>query len=166
MWGEFDIHAIEAEEVSANTVNVVPSDNSVTIIWTVVDGADTYEITISDGEGRSICQLIFNSNGQLQNIVFNAPARNNVQQHTQSAGFRFEVTGLDPGTTYNYAIVAKDAAQEVLDNQTGSFTTTSQTAVEQASVNATAKQKLIQDGQLIFVLPDGSRYSATGMKME
>ncbi len=165
LWGQFDVQAMEADGVNTSTVNIVPTDNTAKIIWPAVENADTYEITIYDQNGNIVCQLVFDSEGLLQSIAFGAPGRDNATEATQATGFRFEVSSLTPGTTYNYTIVAKDATETVIDTKEGSFTTTGITAVEDIATNSVALQKVLRNGQL-FIIRDGSRYTATGVKVE
>lgn len=51
-----------------------------------------------------------------------------------STGFQFTVTGLENDTEYGYILEAKDSENKVLDTYTGTFTTGTSTAVEEASV--------------------------------
>ena len=164
IWGEFDVKAMEADDVNTSTVKIVPSDNTAKIIWPEVEDADTYEITIRDKEGNIVCQLVFNSEGQLQSIAFGAPGRSNAPETTQAAGFRFEVNSLTPGTTYNYTIVAKDATETVIDTREGSFTTTGTTAVENIATNPADLHKVLRDGQL-FILRGDKIYTVQGQEV-
>ena len=164
LWGEFDVQAIEADGVNTSTVNVVPTDNTAKIIWPAVENADTYEITIYDQNGNIVCQLVFDSEGLLQSIAFGAPGRSNAPEATQTTGFRFEVSSLTPGTTYNYTIVAKDATETVIDTKEGSFTTTGTTAVEDIVTNFVGLQKVLRNGQL-FILRGDKTYTVQGQEV-
>ena len=165
IWGEFDVQAIEADDVNTSIVTIVPSDNSAKIIWPVVEDADTYEITITDQNGNIVCKLVFDSNGLLQSIAFGAPSRDNTNEAVQATGFRFEVTGLNAGTKYNYTIASKDATETVLDTKEGSFTTTGGivTAVDNASVESELT-KVLHNGQLL-ILRDGKTYTIQGVEV-
>jgi flagellar hook assembly protein FlgD len=164
LWGQFDVQAIEADGVNTSTVNIVPTDNTAKIIWPAIEDADTYEITIYDQNGNIVCQLVFDSEGLLQSIAFGAPGRDNATEATQATGFRFEVSSLTPGTTYNYTIVAKDAIETVIDTKEGSFTTTGTTAVEDIVTNFVGLQKVIRNGQL-FILRGDKTYSVQGQEV-
>jgi len=165
IWGEFDVKAMEADEVNTSTVKIVPSDNSAKIIWPAIEDADTYEITITDPNGNIVCKLVFDSAGLLQSIAFGAPCRDNANEEVQATGFRFEVTGLNAGTKYNYTIASKDATETVLDTKEGSFTTTGgiATAVDNASVDSRLT-KVLRNGQL-FILRDENTYTVQGQEV-
>ncbi len=165
IWGEFDVQAIEADDVNTSTVKIVPTDNSAKIIWPVVEDADTYEITITDQNGNIVCKLVFNSNGLLQSIAFGAPSRNNAPEQTQSTGFRFEVSGLEEGTAYDYTIVAKDVASQTLQTFNGSFKTLGGAdAVADINLNA-ASHKILRNGE-VLILRDGKTYSIQGVEVK
>ena len=123
-WKEFkNIVPIQASEADVTEVQITPSATTVDIAWPQVSGAASYELVIKDKDGKVICTLTFNAQGQLTALAFNAPARNNAPQQKQAAGFRFTVTGLEEGTAYDYTIVSKDENGTPLDTQNGSFTT-------------------------------------------
>lgn len=134
--------------------------------WPAVDNAATYELVIKDKSGNIICTLIFNSNGQLTSIAFAAPGRS--QTSGQIAEFSFIVTGLDSGTGYDLTITAKDEDGEVLNTATQSFTTTGgvTTDFEDMDITAPVIRKQIINDMLYILFPDGSKYSATGVKVE
>ena len=134
------------------------------VTWPAVSGAATYELVIKDKQGNIICTLIFSANGQLTQIVFNAPARGNAPEQTQAAGFSFTVTGLESGPTYDLTINAKDSNDQILQTTTQTFTTGALTGVEDITTDI-APTKQIRGGQLLILLPDGSRYTATGVKL-
>ncbi len=165
IWGEFLVQPMAAEDVNTNTVAVVPDYNTAKIIWTVVENADSYNITITDKDGKTVCTLVFDSNGLLQSIAFGAPSRNNAPEQTQYTGFRFEVSGLEEGTAYDYTIVAKDVASQTLQTFNGSFKTLGGAdAVADINVNA-ASHKIFRDGQL-FILRDGKTYTVQGQEVK
>jgi hypothetical protein len=167
IWGEFLVQPMAAEDVNTNTVAVVPDYNTAKIIWTVVENADSYNITITDKDGKTVCTLVFDSNGLLQSIVFGAPSRNNAPEQTQSTGFRFEVSGLEEGTTYDYTIVAKDVASQTLQTFNGSFKTLGGADaiadINDINVNATS-HKILRNNQ-VLILRDGKTYSIQGVEV-
>jgi|GEM_PF-4365140 len=69
-WGEFDVRPMAAEDANVTEVVFIPQDNSVEMRWPLVDNAETYSLSIKDKQGTVICTLEFNSEGQLQMIVF------------------------------------------------------------------------------------------------
>ena len=169
VWKEFgeNIQPIKASDVDVTNVVVEPTDNSAVVQWPTVTSAYTYELIIKDKSGNVVCTLIFNAQGQLTSIAFNAPGRNAPQQ-TQTAGFAYTITGLDSGTSYNLTIVAKNSSGNVLDKQEKSFTTTGViTAID--SVNSSAKldglTKFIKNGQLLILRGD-ELFNAQGARVK
>jgi len=164
-WGEFDVQVINAETVTTTTtdVDVVPTDNTATITWPSVEGAETYEIEITK-DGVIVCTLIFNSNGQLSGIAF-SPNRNNTQQ-TQTTGFKFTVTGLSSNTQYNYSVTSKDSNNTTIDTQSGSFETTGEVATELDNIDTSIHvHKLLHNGQILILRGDKT-YTLQGQEVK
>ena len=166
IWGEFDVKAMAAESVNASSVTIVPDYNTASVIWPAVDGADTYELAITDKDGKTICTLVFNGDGILQSIAFGAPSRNNAPEQTQSTGFRFEVSGFEEGTSYNYSIVAKDVTSKALQTFNGSFKTLGGVdALTDISTDKTSLRKELINGQL-FILRGDRTYTVQGQEVK
>ena len=166
-WSEFDLRAIKATTTNVDEdVKIVPSNNSADVSWSAVTGASTYELNIQDAEGNLICTLIFNAQGQLQSIAFAIPSRE--QTTTQAAGFTFTFTGLDSGSRYGYTLIAKDPFGEILNQQSGTFNTTGgvPTSIGNISNEGIVPCKIMHNGQLIILLPNGTKYSPTGVKIQ
>ena len=164
-WKDFtNIQPIKADNVDITTVEVVPDETSVNIAWPKISGAYTYELVIKDKNGKVVCTLVFDAEGRLLSIAFNAPARDNMPQQTQVAGFAFTVTGLNSGTTYNYSIVAKDSNGNTLNTKSGSFTTTGESTALRNVTDQLYETKFIRNGQL-FIIRDGKTYSVTGQEV-
>ena len=164
-WKEFtNILPIAAKETETTTVKTEPTANSVEVTWPIVSGAYTYELVIKDKSGNVVCTLIFNAQGQLISIAFNAPGRDGAPRQTQGAGFSFVVGGLDSGTEYNYEVIAKDENGSVLDTKSGSFTTQAPQGIDDIDA-ATKSQKLIRDGQVLILRGDKT-YTVTGQEVK
>lgn len=160
-WGLYDVRPLGAKPVETDEVNVTPTATTAEFIWPSVNGAATYELVIKDKSGNVICTLTFNANGQLIQLAFHAPARDKAVNHT---GFLFTVTGLEEGTTYDYTIVSKDSNGNVLDTQSGSFTTTGEQGIE--NVDALSKSiKVIRNGQLL-IEKNGKTYNIVGTEVK
>ena len=144
---------IGAEPTETTDIQVTPSDNSVEVVWPSLANASMYELVIKDKNSNVICTLIFNADGQLTQIAFNAPARNNAPQQTQSAGFSFVVTGLDSGTSYELTMISKDSNGATLQSSTISFTTTGSTSIEN-TMSQQQNAKIIQNGQILILRGD------------
>ena len=163
VWGDFDVRPIEAIGIEVTDLQVTSSGNSVDVTWPAVSGAATYELVIKDKNGNIICTLIFNSNGQLTQIAFNAPSYDGAPQRTQTAGFSFTVTGLDSGTSYDLTMTSKDAIGQVIEEQTISFTTGANipTGFEDVQSDQVRSTKVLRDGY-IYLLRGEHVYDAQG----
>ncbi len=165
-WGLFDIRPLGATSTETNDIKVTPSENTAEVIWPVVSGAATYELVIKDKNGDVICSLLFNAQGQLIQLVFNAPARNKVPQMTQTNGFAFTVTGLESGTSYDLIITAKSDKGTTLESKTISFTTTSTSAIDNMNnVDYKRTSKVMRDGN-IYILHNNKTYTLLGQKVK
>ena len=165
-WGLYDVRPLGAKNTETADVNVTPAENTAEVAWPAVSGAATYELVIKDKSGNVICTLVFNANGQLTQIAFNAPARNNAPQQTQAAGFSFTVTGLESGTSYDLTITSKDNNGGTLDTKTVSFTTTGEApqGIDQVPSDQVQSTKVIRNGQ-IFILRGEKVYTVTGQEV-
>lgn len=161
-WGLYDVRPLGATSVETDDITVTPSETTAEVVWPAVSGAATYELVIKDKNGNVICTLIFNANGQLTSIAFNAPARNNAPKQTQSTGFSFTVTGLESGTGYDLTMTAKDTNGTTLQENTMSFNTTGgEQGVEEVRNDNSQNTKLIRDGQ-IYILRGDKIYTTDG----
>ena len=164
-WGLYDVRPLGAKSTETIDVNVTPAENTAEVAWPAISGAATYELVIKDKSGNVICTLIFNANGQLTQIAFNAPSRNNAPQQTQAAGFSFTVTGLEEGTSYDLTITSKDNNGGTLDTKTVSFTTTGEPqGIEDVLSDQVQCTKVIKNGQ-VFILRGKKVYTVTGREV-
>lgn len=161
-WGLYDVRPLEATSASTTDLQVTPDDNTVEVIWPAVSGAETYELVIRDKDGNIICTLVFNANGQLTQIIFSAPGRDQAPQQAQETGFAFTVTGLNSGTAYDLTITAKDHTGSTIDTHTASFKTTGNTqGVEDVQPSDVRTRKILRDGH-VFIQRGDRLYTATG----
>ena len=122
------IMAMGTVDVPVSDVVISPDKDNAKFTWPVVDKAVSYTLEITF-EGELFCTLDFNAYGQLTGLNFKRSA-----DVLPSTGFQFTVTGLENDTEYGYILEAKDSENKVLDTYTGTFTTGTPTAVEEASV--------------------------------
>ena len=165
-WGKLGILPIEAATTDVTDLIVTPSSSSAEITWPQVSGAASYELVIKDKSGNVVCTLIFNAQGQLTSIAFNAPSRDGAPQRTQTAGFAFTVTGLDAGTSYDLTITSKDNNGSILDTQTVAFFTLNiATGIDNAQSDQVQSTKVVRDGQ-IYILHGDKTYTLTGQEVK
>ena len=157
-----------ADETTTTDVTATPNeDNSVTLTWPAVNGADTYTIEIKKN-GVSVCTLVFNANGQLISINFAAPARDgkgrNVPAAEQSAnGWTYIVTGLEGNASYTYSVTVKDVNGNVLLKQSVDFSTGDEQGIEDVLSDQVQCTKVIREGQ-IFILRGDKTYTLQGQE--
>ncbi len=162
-WSAFDIRPIvEATGVETDDIKVTSTDSSAVVSWPSITGAATYELVIKDKNGNIVCTLIFNAQGMLLQISFNAPARRNASQQAQANGFSFVVTGLDEGTTYDLVITAKDIDNNTIEEKTISFTTTGDDQGIENVLNNSSAKKIIENNNIYILMPNGNKYSIIG----
>ncbi|MBQ3998558.1 MAG: leucine-rich repeat protein [Paludibacteraceae bacterium] len=164
-WGLYDVRPLGATSAETDDIKVTPTETTAEVVWPAVSGAATYELVIRDKDGNVICTLIFNAQGQLTQIAFGAPARDNAPQQTQSTGFSFTVTGLESGTGYDLTMTAKDTNGTTLQENTMSFITTGgEQGVEDVSANFGGSRKLLRNGQILILRGDKT-YTLTGQEI-
>ena len=169
-WKDFgNIQPIRAEDTTdVSKIIITPSENEVEITWPSVNGAASYELVIKDKDGNIVCTFIFNANGQLTSMAFNAPSRNGVPAQTQNAGFSFTITGLDNGTGYDLTLTAKDNSGNAIQTATISFVTTGgnvSTDIDQLQGHKVQSTKVIKDGQ-VLILRNGKTYTMQGQEVK
>ena len=159
----------KADETTTTDVTATPNeDNSVTLTWPAVNGADTYTIEIKKN-GVLVCTLVFNANGQLISINFAAPARDgkgrNIPAAEQTAnGWTYVVTGLEGNASYTYSVTAKDVNGNVLLKQSVDFSTGDAQGIEDVLSDQVQCTKVIREGQ-ILILRGEKVYSLTGQEV-
>ena len=167
-WGLYDVRPLGATSAETEDVKITPSENEANVTWPSVNGSATYELVIKDKDGNIVCTFIFNANGQLTSIAFNAPSRNGVPAQTQIAGFSFTITGLDSGTGYDLTLTAKDNSGNAIQTETISFVTTGgnvSTDMDQVQSNEIHSTKVIKDGQ-VLILRNGKTYTMQGQEVK
>ena len=168
-WNGFDIRTKSAEKkpIDGDNPIVTPTNQDVTITWPITDGTNTYTLTITKN-GEVVCVLTFNANGQLTNIAFAAPGHDGAHQASAATlttqGYQFTVTGLNPGTAYDYSVTATDAGGKTLAEHKGNFSTTGGESDLQNVRNGAKATKFFHNGNLI-IERNGIKYTATGQKV-
>ena len=127
-WGSFDMRPIEAGTTQTDNLQVTPAQYTADVVWSVVSGADTYELIVRNTIGAAVRDYFFNDKGQLQ-LAFGAPGHGKAPEQTMTDGFSFTVTGLDEGTPY-VLIVDAINHHESIQTLTLNFTTLSATGLD------------------------------------
>ena len=161
-WGLYDVRPIGASKTETTEVKVEPTATTADVVWPAVENAATYELVIKDKNGNVVCTLIFNANGQLTQIDFGAPARDNA---AQAAGFAFTVTGLEEGTSYDLTITAKDGNGTTLDEKTIAFSTSGWTGVDALQAGELHSSKVLRNGE-VLIIRGGKMYNLQGVEVK
>ena len=166
-WNVFgNIQPITADSVDVTTTMVDPGSTTVNIAWLQVSGAYTYELVIKDALDNVVCTLVFDAEGHLLSLTFNAPSRNGAPQQTQTAGFVFTINGLNENTTYVYTLTAKNESGAILNSESGTFTTQgSPQAIDEINVDEAKTVKAHRNGQ-IFILRGDKTFTLTGQEVK
>ncbi len=153
-WGQFDVQASSAKQTETTTVATTTTETAVEITWPSVTDAATYEVVIKEKAGNVVCTLIFDAEGKLISIAYKASSRDGAPLHTQTAGFSFTVTGLEPGTEYDLTITAKNEAGQEIDKKNSSFHTNWPNGIEDIHVDSDKPVKVLMDGQIYILRAD------------
>ncbi len=169
-WNGFDIRTKSADKkpIDGDNPVITPTDQDVTITWPITEGTDTYTLTITKN-GETVCVLTFNAQGQLTNIAFAAPGRDGAHQAPAATltaqGYQFTVTGLTPGTAYNYSVTATDAGGKTIAEHKGNFSTTGGTGFESVHGSQCTMHKVLRNGQILLER-NNATYTLTGQKVK
>ena len=169
-WEDFspNIFPISAEETTSTEVAATPDDNSVSLSWPFVDGADIYINEIVTN-GEPVCTLTFDAQGQLLTSNFAMPACDGHPREAQTAiqtanGWQYTVNGLDPATNYTYSITAKQGSS-VLFTQSVEFHTNWLEPINNVQSDKAQSTKILRGGQL-FIERNGHTYDAKGQEVK
>ena len=146
--------------------------HSVTITWDTVAGAVLYELRIY-------------KNGQLVVTYEVDPDNNIIGEHhigpdrivarKDSTGgtsetLQVNIGGLEPGQDYTYSLDALDDDRSYVGAQSGVFTTEEEPGDGLDTLfdkqRHPGARKVLRDGQLFIELPDGTRYSPEGARLD
>ena len=166
IWNEFThILPIAAEQTEVTNTEISANDTSVEFKWQLVTDADTYELVIRDLQGNIIFSFVFDSNGMVISLILHSPSRNREMKENQVNGFAYTITGLQPGSQYNYTLTAQNELGEDIYTEGGSFSTNASTTNMENINSALIPEKLLHNGQ-IFILRGEKVYTTTGQEVK
>ena len=155
IFGQFaNIKCIGAEQVELeeDDVKIEVDENSVQISWPKVEGAESYTVTITQGD-NTVYVIEFDANGQV--ISFNK-----IPNKSAVVGFTYNIQNLKSGTDYSYKVIASD----LNDNQLQIFTGDFKTLGEPVSIDETLEELeiTISEGTIICPVEDYIIYNTIG----
>ena len=161
VWREFDVVPMIADVVpTEEEITISTTESEAIIVVELIDGATTYELTVSLLNGTLVATYTYNSQGELNSTVYHVPSR------TQKDAFQFIVSGLDSGTEYQYTVVAKDEKGNIVETKKGTFETKSPMDIDNIieSSDLRNSKKILLDGQ-IYILRGEKTYTLTGQEV-
>ena len=167
-WKDFtNILPIGSQTGDVTTPTITVTTTSADIAWPQISGAASYELVIKDKKGNVVCTLVFDAEGHLTSLNFGVPDRDNIRKQPQAGTFSFTVTGLKENTEYTYTLTAKDSKGKAIDTKTGTFKTIGGTPVDETERDAApAPRKLLKNGILYILTPDGTAYDLQGQRID
>ncbi|MBO7368147.1 MAG: leucine-rich repeat domain-containing protein [Paludibacteraceae bacterium] len=154
---EYQCICPENVDESALGTSTVPTTTSVVVKCTIEKGSSKYIFVITQAN-ITICTLTIAGDGSLISIEYpNTASARGVEQRsveTTIEGYRFEVGGLEPETTYQYTMTVLNSSGGVIKTYTGEFTTLKMpVSVDEydADANVTLKEKVSISGRKVSV---------------
>lgn len=149
------------------TVDSITS-NSITITWTAVEEASLYELTIYK-HGQTVATYYIDADNNIINTLWNSPERIIARKDStggSSETLQVKITGLESGQGYTYTLDALDESSDFVGSQSGSFTTEEAQTYLPETIETRKKEtccrKMLRNGRLIILAPDGKTYDARG----
>ncbi len=166
-WRDFtNIFALSATIANVTSVNVEPSDNNAMIYWPSFNEATIYKIEIRKN-GDLLYILSFDDNGQLQTNQFSIPAhvKSRKVNTTDVTGWKYNIPGLEANSSYDFICTVEDGLENVIFNQTISFTTNNIASALDNITEKSAYIKQVHNGQ-IFILRGDKTYTLQGQEVK
>ncbi len=152
---------------------VIVGANIVEISWVSNADADSYTLTLYTDEAKTkrFMSLTFDANGHLTRIDINSnsapermmPLDDEEEEKRFAEYYSFTITGLSPQTQYFYTRQSLKGT-EVIDEETGSFTTDSPSNLHDINTNGLTN-KILYDGHLL-INHNGHLHTATGARVK
>lgn len=166
-WSDFtNIFALSATIENVTSVSVEPSDNNAMIYWPSFNAASVYTIEIRKN-GDLLYILSFDDHGQLQTNQFSMPARVKSRKvnTTEVTGWKYNIPGLEANSSYDFICTVEDGLENVIFNQTISFTTNNIASALDNITEKSAYIKQVRNGQ-IFIQRGDKVYTIQGQVVE
>lgn len=149
---------------------------SVTIIWDTVPGAVLYELKIYRNGRRIAMYHIDKENNIVDSLRF-GPERIIARKDStggSSETLQVDVGGLEPGEDYTYSLDAMDDDRSYVGAQSGGFATSEEEEPREDDLDETnasprdanLPRKLLREGRLLILHPDGCLYDISGSLIE
>ena len=165
LWSYHKIVPFGAQQtwVFYTDVDVEPlSENMIFVTWPQVAGTVEYVVTITSEDGTVTYEITIDAKGDVTSYVKKALNRKPQYMLEENIdGFGLTINGLESGTKYNIAIVAKDETK-ALATYTTSVTTVS-TNLETPDIESAHQSKFIRNGRML-IRRDNHIYNLQGVE--
>ena len=137
-------------------MNVIPSTDNATFVWTPTCGADKYTLTVySDPEQTiEVCVLDFDAYGRLTGLQLRSSSE-------YMGGYSFKVSSLSGDKDYYYSMTVRDKSNNIVEEVKGDFRTSTPTGVEEGEdavkevyyigMNGQRYETIIEDAPMVKV---------------
>lgn len=166
-WRDFtNIFALSATIANVTSINVEPSDNNAMIYWPSFNNASVYTIEIRKN-GNLLYTLSFDDNGQLLTNQFSMPAhvKSRKVNTTEVTGWKYNIPGLEANSSYDFICTVEDGLENVIFNQTISFTTNNIASALDNITEKSAYIKQVRNGQILILRGDKT-YTLQGQEVK
>ncbi len=161
VWKEFKL-------MTTTPASVEATENSATVSapFSTNTAVASYSLVLYN-QGAVFCTLTLDAEGHLIGIDFAQPQQRVAAFASSVNGLNIPITGLQQGTTYTYTLDALDASGNIIERHTGEFTTEGTTALENVNADDTSlkPRKVIEDGKVIIIMPNDSKYDVAGKRL-
>lgn len=158
-------------EFGAEASNVMDiTDTSALLTWFPDVRVWRYEVKLCKNSTLKQ-QFLVNENGEIISQQQFVPSIYHQKKDTTNSStdyFVISLNGLEPSTDYTYTVEGVDAQNSPIYQSNGSFTTLSgEEGLFEAIADEPRKQakKIIKEGNLYILRPDGTIFNATGVRV-
>lgn len=166
----FDKIEQEEQVIVAGQTTTTAEVPEITITFEPVEEALFYELKVYLN-GRLVATARIDANGQLAgDIIWAAPSRIGLRTvDTDPSVYQVNLSNLEFGKDYTFTLDTYDENEECISAQNGSFNVEQETPTADRAAEALTPAepvKVLRDGRLYILLPNGTEYDAEGRIVE
>ncbi len=166
----FDKIEQEEQVIVAGQTTTTAEVPEITITFEPVEDAFFYELKVYLN-GRLVATARIDANGQLAgDIIWAAPSRIGLRTvDTDPSVYQVNLSNLEFGKDYTFTLDTYDENEECISAQNGSFNVEQETPTADRAAEALTPAepvKVLRDGRLYILLPNGTEYDAEGRVVE
>ncbi len=166
----FDKIEQEEQVIVAGQTTTTAEVSEITITFEPVEDALFYELKVYLN-GRLVATARIDANGQLAgDIIWAAPSRIALRTvDTDPSVYQVNLSNLEFGKDYTFTLDTYNENEECISAQNGSFNVEQETPTADRAAEAltpAVPMKVLRDGRLYILLPNGTEYDAEGRVVE